>query len=313
MTGRVLSLCALFASAALAQTVPSYQQLVYPPLKQVKVPEPASFTLKNGMRILLLEDHELPLISGLALIRTGNLFDPPDKRGLSSVMADLLRSGGTSAKTGDQIDVELEDIAASVESSMGETSASITFSGLKETTGTVLGIVKSVMTDPEFRQDKIDLTISQSHSGIDRRNDDPQGIAEREIASILYGRDNSYGWNIEHADLARIHRQDLQEFYHRYYFPKNIMLAIYGDFSTADMRDQLEKLFADWSPEQPPVPAFPPVTAKPAPGVFLAEKADVTQTFFSLGLLSGTLRDPDYPALEVAMDVLGSGFTSRLM
>src|SRR6185369_16387265 len=67
------------------------------------------------------------------------------------------------------------------------------------------------------------------------------------------------------------------------------------------------------SPEQPPVPAFPPVTAKPAPGVFLAEKADVTQTFFSLGLLSGTLRDPDYPALEVAMDVLGSGFTSRLM
>jgi zinc protease len=313
MTRRVLSLCALLASAALAQTVPSYTQLVYPALKQVKIPDPATFTLKNGMRVFLLEDHELPLINGLALIRTGNLFDPPDKRGLSSVMADVLRSGGTSAKTGDQIDEDLENIAASVESSMGETSASVTFSGLKETAGAVLDIFKAVMTDPEFRQDKIDFTIGQDHSGIDRRNDDPQGIAEREIASILYGRDNSYGWNIEHADLARIRRQDLQEFYHRYYFPKNIMLAVYGDFSTPDMKQQLEKLFDDWSPEQPPVPAFPAVTAKPAPGVFLAEKADVTQTFFSLGLLSGTLRDPDYPALEVAVNILGSGFTSRLM
>ena len=313
MTPRVLLLPVLLASAALAQTIPSYQQLAFPPLKQVKIPEPATFTLKNGMRVFLLEDHELPLINGLALVRTGNLFDPPDKRGLSTVMADVLRSGGTRAKTGDQIDEELENIAASVESNMGETSASISFSGLKETSSTVLRVFKDVLTDPEFRQDKIDLEIAQTHSGIDRRNDDPQGIAEREIANILYGRDTPYGWSIEHADLARIKRADLQQFYRRYYFPKNIMLAVYGDFSAAEMKDQLEKLFADWSPEQPPVPVFPPVVAKPAPGVFLAEKSDVTQTFFSLGLLSGTLRDPDYPALEVAVNILGSGFTSRLM
>lgn len=310
---RLLFVSTLFAAAGLAQSIPSYQQLVYPPLKQVKIPEPQSFTLKNGMRVFLLEDHELPLISGLALVRTGNLFDPPDKRGLSSVMADVLRAGGTRAKTGDQIDEELENIAASVESSMGETTASISFSGLKETAGTVLHVFKDVMTDPEFRQDKIDLTISQMHSGIDRRNDDPQGIAEREISSILYGRGTPYGWSIEHADIARIKREDLQQFYHRYYFPKNIILAVYGDFSAVEMQDQIEKLFADWTPEQPAVPPFPKVTAKAAPGVFLAEKSDVTQTFFSLGLLGGTLRDPDYPALEVAANILGSGFTSRLM
>ncbi len=312
MTRRLL-LGALLATAALAQSVPSYQQLVYPPLKQVKIPEPVSFTLRNGMRVFLLEDHELPVINGLALVRTGNLFDPPDKRGLSSVMADVLRSGGTRAKTGDQIDEELENIAASVESNMGETNASISFSGLKETAGTVLRVFKEVITDPEFRQDKIDLSISQMNSGIDRRNDDPQGIAEREIADIVYGRDTPYGWSIEHADMARIGRADLQEFYRRYYFPKNVILAVYGDFSSAEMRSQIEALFADWTVEQPPVPAFPAVTAKPAPGVFLAEKSDVTQTFFTMGELSGTLRDPDYPALEVAVNILGSGFTSRLM
>ena len=65
--------------------------------------------------------------------------------------------------------------------------------------------------------------------------------------------------------------------------------------------------------EQPPVPPFPAVTAKPAPGVYFGEKSDVTQTFFAIGELGGTLRDKDYPALQVAAHILGEGFSSRLV
>ena len=296
-----------------AQALPSYKDLKYPPLAQVKIPEPATVTLSNGMRVFLLEDHELPLIRGLAMVRTGNLFDPADKRGLSTVMAEVLRSGGTKSKTGDQIDEELENIAASVESSMDETSASISFSGLKESAGAVLAAFKDVLTQPDFRQDKIDLSLSQMRSGIARRNDDANAIPDRELLSIVYGRNTSYGWQIEYEHLARIHRDDLIDFYKRYYFPKNILLAVYGDFSTAEMQDKLEKLFADWKVEQAPVPAFPDVAAKPAPGVYLAEKQDVTQTFFAIGELGGTLRDKDYAALQVAADILGQGFSSRLV
>ena len=315
MTLRALSVLLIGAGVALAQAPvdPSYKDLKFPPLKAVKVPQPVTFTLANGMRVFLLEEHELPLISGFALVRTGNLFDPSEKRGLSQIMAEVMRSGGTKAKTGDQLDEELENIAGSVESSMGESSASVSFSALKETASRVMGIFKDVLTAPEFRQEKLDLSLAQSHSGIDRRNDDAQSVLEREVSDLLYGRDNSYGWSIEHEHLARIKREDLRQFYQRFYFPKNVMLAVYGDFTTAEMKTQLETLFADWSVERPPAPAFPPVTAKPTPGVFLAEKQDVTQTFFALGLLGGTLRDPDYPALEVAAHILGSGFTSRLM
>ena len=293
--------------------IPTYKDLKFPPLKQVKIPDVAAFTLSNGMRIFLLEDHELPVVSGFALVRTGNLFDPDDKRGLSQVMAEVQRAGGTRARTGDQLDEELENIAASVESNMGETSATVSFSGLKESSDQVLRIFKDVLTEPEFRQDKIDLTLNQLRGGIARRNDDPQSIAERELTNILYGRQTPYGWTIEYEHLARIKRDDLQQFYRRHYFPKNIMLAVYGDFSAAEMKDRLEQLFVGWKVEQPGVPPFPVVAAKPAPGVFLAEKTDVTQTFFSLGLLGGTLRDPDYPALQVASNILGNGFTSRLM
>ena len=311
----------VFASLAMAQTevhhgpvnLPSYKELKYPPLPPLQVPKPVEFTLSNGIKVFLLEDHELPLVSGGVLIRTGNLFDPADKHGVAQLTGEILRSGGTKAKTGDQIDEELENMAASVESQIGEGSGSVSFNCLKENTDHVLQVFKDLLTAPEFREDKVDLSKTQLRSEISRRNDDAGGIAEREFANILYGRNTPYGWEIEYADVDRIHRQDLVDFYHRYYFPANIILEVYGDFSSSDMQTKLEQLLGSWKYTQPPVPAFPKVQATAAPGVFLATKTDVTQTFFNIGELGGEFRDKDYPALEVAAQILGGGFSSRLL
>jgi hypothetical protein len=93
---KTLILALVLSMAAGAQTevrhaivLPSYKDLKYPPLPPLKVPDPTEITLSNGMKVLLLEDHELPLISGAALIRTGNLFDPPDKRGLAGLTGEV--------------------------------------------------------------------------------------------------------------------------------------------------------------------------------------------------------------------------------
>ena len=312
---RTASLLLLATAAALAQTatVPSYKSLTFPPLKQVKIPDPVTFTLPNGMKIYLLEDHELPTISGFALIRTGNLFDPNDKRGLAELTGTVLRSGGTKSKTGDQIDEQLENIAASVESNIGENRGTLSFSALKENTDEVLGVFRDFLTAAEFRQDKLDLAKTQVRSAIARRNDDPGGVANREFQSIVYGRTSPYGWSIEYEHIDNIQRDDLVNFYKRYYFPANILFAVYGDFDSAAMRAKIEKLFADWNYRQPAVPPFPKFQGKPDAGIFVAEKPDVTQTFFEIGHIGGMLSDKDYPALQVAADILGSGFTSRLM
>src|ERR1041385_4495721 len=138
-------LLTLVVAAASAQTevrkaiaLPSYKDLKYPPLPPLNVPKPVEFTLANGMKVFLLENHELPLVSGGALIRTGNLFDPPNKKGLAGLTGEVLRSGGTKTRTGDQIDEDLENIAASIESQIGESSGTLTFSCLKENTDAVL-------------------------------------------------------------------------------------------------------------------------------------------------------------------------------
>ena len=290
----------------------SWEDLKFPKLPEIKIPNIEQTTLPNGMKLYLLENHELPLVRGSALIRTGNLFDPADKVGLATVTGETMRSGGTSKLTGDQIDVELENIAASVESEIGESSGSVAFSTLKERTDEVLGIFHDVLTDPAFRENKIDLWKAQENSAIERRNDEPMGITAREFTNIVYGRDNSYGWMIEHQTVKNITRQDIVNFYKRYYFPANIILAIQGDFSAPEMKAKIEKLFGGWNYKQEPVPAFPKVTNQAKAGVYLATKTDVTQSSFAMGHLGGEFRDKDYPALEVMADILGGGFHSRL-
>jgi zinc protease len=311
---KLILLAAFVAGILNAQdgAIPSYKNLHYPPLRPVTIPDVATFTLPNGMKLYLLENHELPLVRGVALVRTGNLFDPADKVGLATITGMVMRSGGTTAKTGDELDEALENVAASVETAIQETYGDITFSALKQNSSEVLATFRDVLTSPEFRQDKIDLAKTELRSGISRRNDDPHGISEREFAERVYGHDTPYGWRIEYATIDRITRADLQAFYRRYYFPANVILAVQGDFSIPAMKAELEKLFSGWTVQQLPVPAFPPVQIKAAPGVFLATKTDVTQTFFDLGHLGGVFRDKDYPALEVMADILGGGFRSRL-
>ncbi len=299
-------------TATVDTTVPSYKSLKFGIPPEVKVPDVPMYTMPNGIKVYLLEDHELPLVSGFALVRTGNLFDPKDKIGLAELTGSVMRSGGTKSKTSEQLDEELENVAASVESSIGESSGRVGFSALKEDLDQVLEIFQDVMTNPEFRQDKLDLAKSQLRSSISRRNDDPGEILHRTFPEIIYGRDNAYGWRMEYQHIDNIKRDDLIAFYQRYFFPSNIILAVQGDFSSAEMRAKLDKLFGGWNVKQAPVPPFPPVTSKPAPGVYLAAKQDVTQTSFAFGHLGGELRDPNYPALSVMSDILGGGFSGRL-
>ncbi len=296
--------------------VASYQELEkrYAPLREVKIPDVVTHTLPNGMRLYMVEDHTLPTISGRALLRAGNLFDPADKIGLADLTGTVMRTGGTASKPGDQLDQELERIAASVETGIGETEAEARFFTLKENLDQVLAIYADVVMHPAFRQDRIDLAKNQTRSMIARRNDDPSGIVGREFANLVYGKDNPYGWQQEYEHVDRLQKSDLEQFYKRYFFPGNLMLAIYGDFSAGEMKKKVEAAFKDWSNPQPPVPPFPPVKRQSKAGVYLVTKDDVNQANVRMGHLGGLFKDDDYPALEVMADILGGGgFRSRLV
>jgi zinc protease len=292
------------AAAASAGTMLP-KDLKYPPLHTLQAPKPTRFTLPNGMKVWLLEDHELPLVSGIALVRTGSLLDPPERTGMAQLAGTALREGGTTAKTVDQIDSLLDNAAATMETSIADSYGTFSFAAPVEDAPAILQLFEEVLTQPGFRRDKVELAKSRARLAISLRNDNAANVARREFASLVYGKDSPAGRQPDFATIDRIGRNDLRAFHQRYFFPANVTLGVLGDFQTAGMKAAIEKLFAGWTAQQPPVAEFAKVKNAPSPGVFLFENKDPGQAFFAMGHLGGRLDDKDHAALQVMAAVLG--------
>ncbi|WP_138499051.1 M16 family metallopeptidase [Nostoc sp. PA-18-2419] len=289
-----------------------YTELQLPPLPEIKIPKYERFVLQNGMVVYLMEDRELPLVKGTALVRTGNRLEPLEKVGLAGFTGAVMRTGGTTKHSPDELNEILEQRAASVETSISETAGSGSFDALSEDLETVFGLFAEVLRSPVFAQEKLDLAKTQARGSIARRNDDPSGIASREFRKLLYGKDSPYGRTTEYATVDRIEREDLLKFYQQYFYPNNMILGIVGDFDAKKMRSLVQAKFGDWKPN-PKIakPQLPEVSPANSGGVFFVNQPQLTQSSVLLGHLGGQLDSPDYPALSVLNDVL-NGFGGRL-
>ncbi|HEY2934602.1 MAG TPA: pitrilysin family protein [Acidobacteriota bacterium] len=296
------------ATGRAAQPPADPKQLKYPRLRDWKVPEPVRVELSNGMVVYMLEDHELPVINMSALVRTGGRWDPADKGGLASIAASVMRTGGTTSKTGDQLDDELERIAAAVETSADNTSGSTSMSVLKEDLDTGLRILADVLMNPAFREDKIELEKIQHRDAIARRNDDIQEITDREFQKLVYGPTSPYARNEEYRTIDNITREDLIAFHKRYYHPNNVIAGVWGDFTIDEMRAKLESYFGKWQRTRLDVPPLPQVNYQPGGRVFFISKENVNQSNVAVGHLGGKQSDPDYFLLLTLNRVLGERF-----
>ncbi len=298
--------------AVAAGTAKPYDELELAPLPEIQVPDYTRFQLANGMVVYLMEDRELPLVSGTALIRTGSRLEPEDQVGLASLTGLVMRTGGTTDYSGDRLNQILEQKAASIETSIDTSSGSATFSTLSEDLEEVFGLFAQVLQDPIFAADKLDIAKTQVAGGIARRNDDPGDISSREFQRLIYGENSPYARTIEYADLARIDRPDLIEFYDRYFHPNNIILGIVGDFDTAQMQSLVEREFGSW-PKNLKLRAnnLSPVAQANPGGVYFVEQPQLTQSYVQIGHLGGMRSNPDHAALGVMNGVL-NGFGGRL-
>jgi len=316
-TTRLLSALLLTAAAALAQNKPvaSYKDIKYPPLRSVKVPQPARIEMPNGMTLFLLEDHELPSIGMASMIRTGSRYVPADKAGLGFITGRVMRTGGTATRSGDELDKLLDRLGASVESGI-ETDAGTAFvSVLKEDVDKALPILSDILRNPAFPEDKVELAKTELRDGISRRNENSHAILQREFGRLIYGRDSGYTRLPQYDTVNSITRGDLVAFHKQFFQPENVILGVWGDFDTADMRAKIEKEFGSWARGGRPKPQVPEVdpAAKMRAGVYVVNKEDVNQSEIQIGGLGGKRNDPDYYANVVLATALGGGFGSRLM
>ena len=290
----------------------SWQQISIPPLPQWIAAQPKRIELANGMVIFLQEDHELPLISGQATVRGGSRSEPANKVGMLDIYGDVWRTGGTSKMTGDQMDDFLEVRAAKLETDDSKESTTITFDCLKGDFDDVFRLFLELLRDPAFREDKIELAKNELNTAIARRNDSSQGIADREAAKLIYGKDSPYARSPEFATVAAVTRDDLLAWFQQHVAPNNIIFGMVGDFNSAEMEKRLRAAFEGWN--RGPEAAKPVIPLTPAkPGLYAVDKTDVNQSQIRFVTLGIERSNPDYFAVQVMNQVLSGGFSSRLL
>ncbi len=297
---------------AAADTPKHYTELDFEPLPEIQLPEYERYELDNGMVVYLLEDRDLPLISGTAIIRTGSRYEPANKVGLAELTGTLMRSGGTENHPADELNSILEQKAASVETSIDNTSGNASFDTLTEDLDIVFPLFTEVLRQPAFAPEKLAIALKQQQGAIARRNDDPNDLANREFNKVIYGETSPYARTIEYNTLDNISRQDVTDFYQTYVRPENIILGIVGDFETDAMIERVQDAFGDWQADTSlPALETPAASQKYEQGIFAIDRPQLTQSNILLGHIGGQFDSPDYPALSVLNGVL-NGFGGRL-
>lgn len=309
----IITLTFLVCASASLMGQTRYDELDFPDLRSFDLPNVETFDLKNGIKVFLVEDNELPLINMTVLIRAGSFMESGNMVGLAGMTGTVMRTGGTEKYPGDDLNELLEARAASIETGFGMSSGSAFMGVLKEDFDDLLPVLKDVMLNPAFPQDKIDLAKTQTRSAISRRNDNPAPIAAREFNKLIYGAGSVFARYTEYEHIDNITREDLIEFHKNAYNGANMMIAVIGDFRTRDMKRMIERTFSDIPGGTARKLDFPQFDYSFERSVNFVNKTDVNQSNIRIGHIGGRRSNPDYAALQVMNQVLSGGFSGRLM
>lgn len=301
----------LFFNHAEAQK--SWDEIEYPPLNSFEKPDVEIFELDNGITFYIVEDTELPLINLRVLVRTGGVLVPNEKTGLQSIAGTVMRTGGTTSISGDELNELLEDRAARMETSIGLTSGSVSMNVLKDDFDDLLPVFIDLLQNPAFPENRIELAKTQQKSGITRRNDETTPIGFREFQKLIYGGESVYARNTEFATIDNITRDDLVEFHQNSFVGNNMMIGVIGDFKTDEIKDELSEAFQTIPAGEETELNFPDVNYDYVNTINFVDKRDVNQSFVLMGHIGGMRENPDYAKIQVMNRILSDGFSGRLM
>jgi len=276
------------------------------------MPPHEKYVLKNGLTVLLLEKHGVPMINLYAIVKTGSAADPAGEDGLASITAGLLRKG-TKARTAQQFAADLDYIGGEFESEAGPDFSSVSAEFLTKDLTRGLELFSDALLHPMFPQAEVEKLLAQSVDGVRGAKDDPQQVLGLYYYGYLYGA-HPYGRPAggDEVSLQRIKRDAIAKFYETNYAPGNTLLAVAGEFNGVEMRKKLEDVFGGWPARAVAVPSIPAATPVKSKRLLLVDKDDATQTYFAFGNVGTARNDPDRVAIRVVNTIFGGRFTSEL-
>jgi len=293
--------------------VPKNQAPVSNDVLRVRLPRGADRKLKNGLTVVVLENHRVPSVSLNLLLPATTLDDPAGMPGVAEAVADMLKQG-TASRNAKQIAESVAELGATlnVNAQYGSRTTDLMASSLVENLDAVLDIAADVLLRPTFPQEELDKWKARKLSALQQARTNPFFLANERLYKALYSGD-ARSINATSADaVKRITRDDLVKFYKTYYRPGNALLGVTGDITPDAITAKLDKYLGSWetgSAIEPKLPVNGPVAEKK---VYLVNRPNSVQTMLVFTNLAIDRTNPDYIACMVMNRVLGDGPSARL-
>jgi zinc protease len=269
--------------------------------------------LDNGITLLLLERHQLPLVSFVWIMKSGgSICDPESQEGLASLTAQLLRKG-TKNRSAVKISQELDFVGASLQASATHDYSSGSAEFVSKDVDLAVSLLADLLMHPVFPDDEVKKLIQQEVDGIAEAKEVPNQVLASYFRGLLFGT-HPYGRPVSGTEttLPKINREAVARFHREHYVPGQLLLAVVGDFNTGEVQRKLGSALGEWQAR----PARVPALRKPAPGsgtrALVVEKPDATQTFFRVGSVGLARTSPDWLPLQVVNTLFGGRFTSMI-
>lgn len=302
------------ASVGGAQTLDRSKVPTLGPPPKVALPPIVTRQLPNGLKLMIVEQHELPLADFVLVVGSGGTMDPATKGGVANLTSSMLTEGTTSRNALEIAD-QVAFLGIGLNAGSSWDAATINLHTPTSQLDSALALFSDVVLHPAFRTEDFERVRKNRLTALVQLKDRPTAIADQAYAAILYGTGHPYGHNLlgTEASITGMSTANLQSFYKTNFVPNNSTLIVVGDVTAAQVEKKISALLGSW-----PRGSVTPFTFGDAPKagpttVYLVDKPGAAQSSFRIGAIGVPRSTKDYFALNVMNTILGGTFTSRLM
>jgi zinc protease len=286
-------------------------QLGPPPT--LNLPPIQKFQLSNGLPVILMEKHQVPLVQINVVVKAGRVNDPVDQTGLASLTIDMLDEGAgkrDALALADAVDY----LGARISTSTGYHASRISLHTPLNKLDSALVLLRDIVLDPTFPEQELERLRKQRLTTLMQWHDQPNTIASILTSRTLYGSNHPYGETSigTEKSIRSFNVENLKDFYHANFLPNNAVIIVVGDVKPTDIVQKLENAFGQWKTGKVIPVKLPKVEQVKTRKILLVDKPGAAQSVISIGRIGLPRETKDYYAALVMNTILGGSFTSRL-
>ncbi len=278
----------------------------------LQLPVPKEFTLANGMKVYVIEQHKLPVLTAQVNVLRGREANPPDRAGLAAFTAEMMNEG-TETRTAPQLADDIAQIGATLAASSSADASLVSGGALTKNADKLFELMAEVTMHPAFREEEVERVRKRRLTTLLQQTDNPGILASRVFVHELYGEKSPYGYlDTGTPESTKVTtRDDMVKFYKGGFAPNDAALVVAGDVSEAQLKAMATRYFGGWTGQVTPSTA-PVVSNTGIRRVVIVDKPNAPQSALRVGQIGLQRSNPDYVPVTIMNDILGGMFSSRI-